>query len=66
MTEMEYLHQLDLLISQRNNADLEALQAQEVYRNKLRRVDTIKDKIRQLQQVWINQQQEGETHDNIN
>ena len=65
MTEIEYLRKLEELTNLRNNADLEALQAQEVYRNKLRRVDTIKDQIRKLQQEWINQQ-EGETHDNIN
>lgn len=65
MTEMEYLQELEKLTNLRNIADLEALQAQEVYRNKLRRVDTIKDQIRQLQQMWINQQ-EGEIDNDIN
>lgn len=57
MTEMEYLKELERLTDERNKADLIALQMQEPYRNALRKVDMIKEQIRQLQSAWINEKQ---------
>lgn len=55
MTEQEYLHELDVLERLRISAETEAYRMQHLYQNSLREVDSVKDRIRQLNQAWVNQ-----------
>lgn len=66
MTKDEYMTELHRLISERGTAEVAAYQVERMYHNALRRVDNIKEQIRQLNQSWVNQQQlkEGEENDN--
>lgn len=57
MTDEEYLKELERLWDERKNAEAAATAAQEPYRNALRKVDMVKEQIRQLKQAWMNEHQ---------
>lgn len=64
VTEEEYNKELDRLNRKRTSVETEAYRMENLYRNALREVDSVKEQIRQLKQAWVNQQQGDE--DEIN
>ncbi len=60
MTKEEYYREHDWLARARISAETEAYRMENLYRDALRKVDTVKEQTRQLEQAWTNQQQESE------